>query len=1545
MSVPGAISSLVVNPGNGQATASFPPASGATGYKYSIDNGVTWVIGTSSPITIPGLSNGVEYIVRVRGTNANGDGTQSPAVSVTPSLSPPGIPTITSITPGPTQLAVNFTAGTGTVTGYQYSLDNGATWAPAGGAAATSPITITGLTNGTLYTVRIRALNGGTASPGIYSTGTVATPSANPPGLPTITSIVPSSTTLSVNFTAPTSGATPTTYQYFLDSVGAWYTRASGTIASPLIITTTNGTTPLSNGTAYSVRIRALNGGTVSPGEQTAIVSATPSTAPPGAPTINTITPASGQLTVNFTAGTGTNTGYQYSLNQGATWITQSATASSMIIPSLINGTAYSVRIRGFNGTAAASPGVQSAAVSATPSTSVPGVPTINSVTGGPGQLSVAFSPPPSGAATSTYQYSLDQGATWYRRTSGTTVSPFVITDISAGSPILSPGTMYSVRIRALAGTNPGVQSNALTGTPTLGVPSAPTITSITPTTISSSSGTLTVAFTAGAGAGAIAATNYQYSTDNGTVWTARSPDSTTSPFDITSVNPAVYNRVILRAVNATGNGTSSVMVGPPSAPSNVVITPDNGQLSVAFTFAIGPTTNYQYSLDGGAWTTRSDGRNSTPLIISGLTNNQQYSVRLRAINNSIVGFASTAVSATPSVPPAPSAPPSVGVNPSINTMSVVFTAPSEPVTNYDYSLDKGTTWITRSPAANTSPISITDLSNTTPYAVQIRAFNNSGTGTASSIVYPPSAPTIASIIPGDTFLDVSFNAASVYSGGNAITNYQYTLNNGTTWITRSPSSTASPLRITGLTNGTSYNVRLRGLNGSSGFLSDSASSTPLGLLTGVSSAVRDYNGTFRLIYTLTASTALPTTSGGYTVDISGGGAATFAFEAPNTIIVSGLQEYTDYSFLITANNCSNTLRTVTAKTLDITEPGVVTDASCNVGSSQLTLNWRNVSVLGGSPITYYVFDSPTETNTANALNSPGQAAGSGPYTYTITGLTNRTAYSYYVRAIDADGNVGTAVTISGTTLGPTLSTPVSAPVSDVTASSLTVNWNAVSGTDVTYSVTMYDNGGRTGTPIGQDTSVSGTSKTFTGLSPSTTYYFNIVAQGDNYVSSTAALISGTTLAGTAYTSNLMSDLTTGSITTSSFKSSLTATIASLTAPISVAATGMDVSKLASSTLNGYTLPTEVGVNVFLIKDGESYTLPPEFDTTKYVYMPSSAGSSYTIGGVTFAFDANENPTIGGVPKSLGDTFTVGGQKYLYVFKGTVGGVPITAPGAPTIASVTGGNKQLTVVFTAPVSNGGAIITNYQYSTDGGLTWTARNPANTSTTLVIAGLADDTPYQVQLRAVNAAGAGTATSSTSGTTSAASGGGGGGNEVVPCFFGNARVLTSSGYRRMDSLAEGDMVMTPAGVPVAIERVKKYVVAAGPSTNPYVIPAGVFGAERRVLISPDHKVCLADGRKVEAKRLGLAQEDREGMLTYYNLELTGEADMVVSGVPVESLAHVRRVVVTMDQFVGLMAKKYGAAALSPDILANMKRTCRRLADGRIEIPVVAKHHKSA
>ena len=125
--------------------------------------------------------------------------------------------------------------------------------------------------------------------------------------------------------------------------------------------------------------------------------------------------------------------------------------------------------------------------------------------------------------------------------------------------------------------------------------PAAPTITSITP-----SSGTLSVAFTAGATNGS-AITNYQYSSDNGANWKNRATGTTASPLVITTVSPSASNlangtsyNVRIRAVNAAGSGDSSTAVS--ATPSAVVITGD-ATLTTTYGSAASTTT---YTSAGG---------------------------------------------------------------------------------------------------------------------------------------------------------------------------------------------------------------------------------------------------------------------------------------------------------------------------------------------------------------------------------------------------------------------------------------------------------------------------------------------------------------------------------------------------------------------------------------------------------------------------------------------------------------------------------------------------------------------------------------------------------------------------------------------------------------------------------------------------------------------------------------------------------------------------------------------------------------------------------
>jgi hypothetical protein len=175
---------------------------------------------------------------------------------------------------------------------------------------------------------------------------------------------------------------------------------------------------------------------------------------------------------------------------------------------------------------------------------SAPIAPTISSITAGNTQLTVNFSAPADlgGSAISDYEYSTNNGLNWY--SSGTTTSPITITGFRNG-------LSYQIKLRAINTTGTGTESSATSGTPVATVPSAPTITSITPGT-----GQLSVAFTAPTSSGTSAINDYEYSTNNGSTWT--SSGSIISPITITGLANATTYQVKLRAKNTSGSGNSS---------------------------------------------------------------------------------------------------------------------------------------------------------------------------------------------------------------------------------------------------------------------------------------------------------------------------------------------------------------------------------------------------------------------------------------------------------------------------------------------------------------------------------------------------------------------------------------------------------------------------------------------------------------------------------------------------------------------------------------------------------------------------------------------------------------------------------------------------------------------------------------------------------------------------------------------------------------------------------------------------------------------------
>lgn len=98
---------------------------------------------------------------------------------------------------------------------------------------------------------------------------------------------------------------------------------------------------------------------------------------------------------------------------------------------------------------------------------------------------------------------------------------------------------------------------------------------------------------------------------------------------------------------------------------------------------------------------------------------------------------------------------------------------------------------------------------------------------TADIIAVVPTAPVIGTITGTSGQLSVAFTAPT-NNGGTAITNYAYSIDNGTTFTTLSPMQTSSPIVITGLTNGTSYPVVIYAINSvGNGAVSTAVNGTP----------------------------------------------------------------------------------------------------------------------------------------------------------------------------------------------------------------------------------------------------------------------------------------------------------------------------------------------------------------------------------------------------------------------------------------------------------------------------------------------------------------------------------------------------------------------------------------------------------------------------------------------------------------------------------------------------------------------------------------------
>jgi len=143
---------------NGSASIAFTPGTvlGRT-YTAISSPGSYTATGSSSPIVVTGLQSSTQYTYTVTSTNNYGTSSASSASSSVTATTVPQAPTIGTATAGDASATVAYTAG---ATGGSAVTTYTATSSPGGfTGTGSSPITVSGLTNGTSYTFTVTATN------------------------------------------------------------------------------------------------------------------------------------------------------------------------------------------------------------------------------------------------------------------------------------------------------------------------------------------------------------------------------------------------------------------------------------------------------------------------------------------------------------------------------------------------------------------------------------------------------------------------------------------------------------------------------------------------------------------------------------------------------------------------------------------------------------------------------------------------------------------------------------------------------------------------------------------------------------------------------------------------------------------------------------------------------------------------------------------------------------------------------------------------------------------------------------------------------------------------------------------------------------------------------------------------------------------------------------------------------------------------------------------------------------------------------------------
>lgn len=464
------------------------------------------------------------------------------------------------------------------------------------------------------------------------------------PTSPLATSITAAGATFS--WTAPANNGAALTQYNLQISTNSGFT--SLVVNETAAWTTSRVISTLAKATTYYWRVRAIN--SAGNGSYTAGSSFKTSSTAPNAPTITSgsVTATGAMITIQPGANGGsaiTSHSVQYATNAsftGATTVT--TTTSTRALTSLVRSTTYYVRALSTN---AIGPSANSAVINFTTlktPPSVPGAPTVSSITHN--SANVTSTPPVDngGAAIASYtvQVATNSGFTTGVQTfTGVTSFPYTATGLPSNTPMW-------VRVLAINSMGSSPYTAGVAFTTASGVPSAP----LSPTIMTVTATSIELAWSPPASTGGSAVTGYVVETTPGT-----SHPDVESPYEVEELTYNTAHTIKVAATNANGTGpfttplAFNTLTRTPlgaAAPTISAITGNGAQVTAAAPSQDGGSTILGYVFQVSEDETFEDedllretvteGIGSTVITQLGLDPGTEYFARTAAINAHGVG-------------------------------------------------------------------------------------------------------------------------------------------------------------------------------------------------------------------------------------------------------------------------------------------------------------------------------------------------------------------------------------------------------------------------------------------------------------------------------------------------------------------------------------------------------------------------------------------------------------------------------------------------------------------------------------------------------------------------------------------------------------------------------------------------------------------------------------------------------------------------------------------------------------------------------------------